>query len=148
MRRPHPRIPHDLLPWLRSILAAVLNGVAKFVALLVLVGVVLLLVGLIKGDGVPGNAVLTLDLRQSLADSSSRPPFPLVTRPVTVMDLVFALDAAGRDNRIKGVVMRLGGGVALAQAEELTAAFARFRAHGKFVIARPPRSRAPEWAII
>ena len=122
--------------WLGSIFAAVLNGVAKTVALLLLVAVVLVLVGLVRGDGVAGNSVLTLDLRQTLADSSSRPPLPLVSRPVTVMDLIFALDTAGRDNRIKGVLMRLGGGVSLAQAEELTAAFSRFRSHGKFVIAQ------------
>ena len=122
--------------WLGSIVAAVLTSVAKFVALLVLVAAVLIVIGLFKGDGIPANSVLTLDLRQTLADSSGRPALPLVTRPVTVMDLVFALDAAGRDKRIKGMVMRLGGGVPLAQAEELTAAFARFRAHSKFIIAQ------------
>src|ERR1700761_4607935 len=122
--------------WLGSIFAAVLNGAAKLVAGLVLIAVVLLLIGLVKGDGVPANSVLTLDLRQAIADSSSRPALPLVNRPITVMDLVFALDAAGRDKRIKGVVMRVGGGISLPQAEELTAAFSRFRANGKFVIAQ------------
>ncbi len=129
--------------WLRSIFAAVLNGMAKFVALLVLVGAVLIVIGLLRGDGIPANSVLTLDLRQALADSSSRPALPLVTRPVTVMDLVFALDAAGRDKRIKGLVMRLGGGVSLAEAEELTAAFSRFRGHGKFIIAQATSFEGP-----
>ena len=122
--------------WLGSIFKAVLNGVAKFVVGLLLVAAVLLVVGLIRGDGLPANSVLTLDLRSSLADSSSRPALPLVNRPLTVMDLVFALDAAGRDKRIKGVVMRVGGGISLPQAEELTAAFSRFHANGKFVIAQ------------
>ena len=127
----------SFLRWLGSIFAATLTGVAKLVALLVLVAAVLIVIGLVRGDGVPGNTVLTLDLRSSLADSSSRTAFPLVAKPVTVMDLIFALDAAGRDKRIKGVVVRLGGGgVALAQAEELTAAFNRFRSHGKFIIAQ------------
>ena len=122
--------------WLGSIFAAVLNSVAKFVAALLLVAVVLIVIGLVRGDGVPANTVLTLDLRQALADSSSRAALPLVNRPVTVMDLVFALDTAGRDPKVKGVLMRVGGGISLAQAEELTAAFSRFRSHGKFVIAQ------------
>jgi protease-4 len=125
-----------LLRWLRSILAAVLNGVAKFVAFLVLAAVVLIVIGLARGDGLPANSVLTLDLRQTIADSASRPPFPLAVRPVTMMDLIFALDAAGRDKRIKGVFMRLGAGMPLAQAEELTQALSRFKEHGKFVIAQ------------
>jgi protease-4 len=125
-----------LLRWLRSLLAAVLNGIAKFVAFVVLAGVVLIVIGLARGDGLPANSVLTLDLRQTIADSASRPPFPLAVRPVTMMDLIFALDAAGRDKRIKGVLMRLGAGMPLAQAQELTQALARFKEHGKFVIAQ------------
>ena len=125
------------LRWLQSLFAGVLAGFARFIAFLVVVGVVVLLVSLIRGDGLPGNIVLTADLRQSLADSAARPAFPLANRPVTLMDMIFALDAAGRDNRIKGLVMRLGdGGLQLSQAEELSAALARFKSHGKFVIAQ------------
>jgi protease-4 len=122
--------------WLGSIFAAALNSIARLVALLVLVAVVLVIIGLVRGDGVPGNTVLTLDMREALADSSSRPALPLMGKPLTVMDLVFALDSAGRDARVKGVLMRVGGAVSLAQAEELTAAFSRFKSHGKFVIAQ------------
>ena len=124
------------LRWLRSLFASVLNGIAKFVALLIVVFAVLLVVTLVRGDGLPDNAILTLDLRQAIPDSASRPPFPLTARPVTMMDLIFALDDAGRDKRIKGLVMRLGGDLSLAQAEELDQALARFRAHGKFIIAQ------------
>ena len=124
------------LRWLGSLFASVLNGFAKFVAFLVVVFAVLLVVTLVRGDGLPANAVLTLDLRQAIPDSASRPPFPLTARPVTMMDLIFALDDAGRDKRIKGMVMRLGGDLSLAQAEELDQALARFRGHGKFIIAQ------------
>ena len=91
--------------WLGSIFAAALNSIARLVALLVLVAVVLVIIGLVRGDGVPGNTVLTLDMRDTLADSSSRPALPLMGKPLTVMDLVFALDSAGRDARVKGVLM-------------------------------------------
>ncbi|HWC64360.1 MAG TPA: signal peptide peptidase SppA, partial [Rhizomicrobium sp.] len=92
----------------------------------------------------PSNSVLTLDLRQSIPDSANRPAFPLTARPVTLMDIIFALDSAGRDGRIKGLVMRLGdGGVALSQAEELSQAIARFKARGKFVIAQATSFQGP-----
>ena len=95
------------------------------------------MIGLVRGDGTPANTVLTLDLRQGLPDSANGPRLPLSARPLTVMDLIFTLDAAGHDARVKGVVVRLGGGgVSLAQAEEIATAFQRFRASGKFVIAQ------------
>ena len=132
-----------LLRWLRSILAAVLNGIAKFIAFLILAAAALVVISLARGDGLPGNSVLTLDLRGAIADSASRPPFPLAARPVTMMDLIFALDAAGRDARIKGVFMRLGSGMPIAQAEELTQALSRFKAKGKFVIAQTTGFQTP-----
>jgi protease IV len=124
------------LHWLRSIMAAVLNGIAKFVFLLILVFVVHLVIGLAQGDGLPSNTVLTLDLRQSVADSAAS-GLSLGGPQQTVMNLVFALDNASRDSRIKGVVMRLGNGaLSLAQAEEISTALHRFRSHKKFVIAQ------------
>jgi len=124
------------LGWLRSIMAAVLNGVAKFIFLIILIFVVLLVIGLARGDGLPGNMVLTLDLRQSVPDSAVT-GFSLSGSQQTMMNYVFALDAASRDSRVKGMVMRLGdGALSLAQAEELSASLHRFRGHGKFVIAQ------------
>ena len=131
------------LRWLRSILASVLNGVAKLVALLILVFAILIVVALVRGDGVPANTVLTMDLRGAIPDSASRPAFPLTQRPVTIMDIVFALEDAGRDRRIKGVLMRLGQGLSLAQAEELNQALTRFKTHGKFVIAQATSFESP-----
>ena len=124
------------LLWLRSILFGTLNGLAKLVLAVALVLVVLLVIGLFRGDGLPGTMVLTLDLRKAIADSAPPTPFDLGQRNPTVMDVETALDEAGRDARVKGVLMQLGSGsVSTAQAEELSAAFARFRAKGKFVVA-------------
>lgn len=126
----------SFLRWLRSILFGVLNGIAKVVLALVLILVVLLVIGLIRGDGLPGNMVLTLDLRKPIADSAAPMPFDIGKRNPTVMDVETALDEAGRDARVKGVLLQLGNGsVSTAQAEELGAAVARFRAKGKFVTA-------------
>jgi protease-4 len=133
-----------LLGWLRSIFGSVLNSIAKLIAFLVLATTLLVVISLMRGDGLPANNVLTLDLRQAIPDSANRPSFPLTARPVTLMDIVFALDDAGRDKRIKGLVMRLGDeGVSLSQAEELTQALARFKARGKFVIAQATSFEGP-----
>jgi protease IV len=123
------------LRWAGSIVAGTFNGLIKFgLAVAVLFGV-LMLIGLSKGDGLPGNMVLALDLRKPVADSSPA-DFSIGPTPVTVMDIVLGLDAAQRDDRVKGVFVRIGGGnLPIAQAEEIGAALKRFRASGKFVIA-------------
>jgi len=124
------------LRWLRSILVAVLNGIAKFAMALVLLFAILIVIGLWRGDGHPNSMVLTLDLRGAMADSTNGPELPWDVHKLTVMDVLFTLDSAGKDKRVKGAVLRLGGGeVSLAQAEELDTALARFRAKGKFVVA-------------
>lgn len=125
------------LTWIRDILLSVLNGVAKFAVFLVLIFAILLLIALVRGDGMPGNMVLALDLREPIDDSAAAPTSLLTSKRVTVMDVVLGLDAAGRDARVKGVVMRLGNGaLSTAEAQEIGAALQRFRARNKFVIAQ------------
>jgi protease-4 len=125
-----------VMTWTRSIFASVLNSIARFVAFLILLLVAMVLIALAWGDGMPGNMVLTLDLRESLADSSNGRSGALIPQPVTVMDLVLALENARSDSRVKGVVLRLGdGAISLSQAQELATGLARLRAAGKFVFA-------------
>ncbi len=123
------------LRWAGAIAAGTLNGIARFVLLLILVIAVLFVIGLAQGDGLPSNMVLALDLRQPLVDSSPV-NYSFGGRAVTVMDIVLGLDAAERDDRVKGVVMRLGSAnLPIAQAEEIGTALKKFRKSGKFVIA-------------
>ncbi|HUE65505.1 MAG TPA: signal peptide peptidase SppA [Rhizomicrobium sp.] len=125
------------LTWLRSLLVSVLNGVAKFAVFVVLVVVALLVFGLAHGDGLPGKMVLTLDLREPVEDSGAAVTSVFTSKRATVMDVVLGLDAASRDARVKGVVMKLGNGaLSTAQAEEIATAVQRFRASGKFVTAQ------------
>src|SRR6185312_3779768 len=96
---------------------------------------VLVIFGLARGDGLPGNMVLALDLRDAIADSDASPSSLLAPTRLTIMDVVLGLDAAGRDNRVKGALVRLGNGaISSAQGQESASAFRRFREHGKFVI--------------
>lgn len=125
------------LTWLRSILVSVLNGIARTAVFLALVVAALLVFGLIYGDGMPGNMVLSLDLREPIEDSSAATASLFTPKRATVMDVVLGLDAASRDARVKGVMMQLGNGaLSTAQAQEVEAAVQRFRASGKFVIAQ------------
>ncbi len=123
------------LRWAGSIVTGTLNGILKVILAFVLLFVVLALVALARGDRLPGNMVLAIDLRKTMEDSSPN-KFTFGAKPLTVMDIVLGLDAAERDGRVKGVFMRVGGGnLSIAEAEEIGAALKRFRASGKFVIA-------------
>ena len=125
------------LSWLKAVLLSVVNGLARTVMALLLVIAVLLIVGLVRGDGLPGNMVLALDLREPMDDSRAPSTGFLASRRTTVMDVVLGLDAAGRDHRVKGMVMRLGNGaLSTAEAQEVAGAIKRFRARGKFVMAQ------------
>ena len=125
------------LRWVRSIVVGTLNGVAMFALFLVLMFVALFAVGLAVGDGMPDKILLTLDLRSSLKDSAEASPLDIGEHSPTVMDIVLALDQAGRDPRVKGLFLRIGGGdLSVPRAEEIDAALKRFRATGKFVIAQ------------
>jgi protease-4 len=79
--------------------------------------------------------VLTLDLRQGLDEVAATDPlavFGLGAAP-TLTEVILALDEAGRDPRVKGLVAQLSGeGPGFAQTQELRAALAEFRAQGKF----------------
>ncbi len=125
------------LTWLRSILMAVVNGAAIAVMAIILLLALVLVWSLARGDGLPANMVLALDLRQPIDDSAAAPANILASRRATVMDVVLGLDAASRDKRVKGMVIRLGNGaLSSAEGEEIATAIQRFRASDKFVIAQ------------
>ena len=132
------------LRWTRSILVGALNGLVMFVVAVSIIAGIAALVGLAQGDGLPSRMVLTADLHGSLSDSTPQSAFNLGPRPLSIMDMVLALDHAGRDARVQGLFLRLGGSqIYVPQAEELSAAVKRFRAAGKFVIADAPGFSSP-----
>lgn len=123
-----------ILRWAGSIVAGAVNGLLKFILALILLVVVIMLIAMAQGDGLSRNMVLTLDLRREIVDSSPG-SFSLGSKPLSMMDIVLGLDAAERDNRVKGVFVRVGAGdLPIARAEEIKAALKKFRASGKFVI--------------
>jgi protease-4 len=123
------------LRWARSILVGTANGLVKLALAVAIVFGIFVVVGLVEGDGLPSKMVLTADLRPGMPDSTSH-TFTFAPQPLSVMDVVLALDRAGRDPRVKGVFLRLGrAGLSIPRAEQLASAVKRFRATGRFVVA-------------
>ena len=86
----------------------------------------------------PEAVVLSIDLDQKLVEQVDDDPVSgtLLGGDLSLRDVVNALDRGAHDHRVKGAVLRFGGdAMGMAQAQELRAAVARFRAAGKFTTA-------------
>lgn len=122
-----------------------LLGLFATVGFLLIAGIVATAVFLPRFEGlepaageVPEETVLLLDLSGGVIEQ--RPINPLARaslgRALVLREAVEALEAAGRDDRVKALVIRAGWGVpGLAQVQELRDAVADFRAQGKPVTA-------------
>jgi protease-4 len=86
----------------------------------------------------PEHVIVTLDLRDDVPEMPGGDPLSSLGlgQPQTLIELTLALEQAGRDPRVEGLVARLDeGGPGLAQAQELRTAIMRFRDQGKFAYA-------------
>lgn len=95
--------------------------------------------------GLPQNTVLAIDARGGFQDSPSAGALFGPAR-FSFIDLIFALEQAEDDPRVKGIILRTGeGGIAGAHAQELKQAFERFRAgaEGRFIIAQAGSFQGP-----
>ena len=97
-----------------------------------------------KQKGIPAEAILHINLNESILDAPSKDPmasFDIMTMQaessVTLFDALRALEAAARDERIKGIYLNFtGGGTAdVTILEELREAIKNFKAQGKWVVA-------------
>jgi protease-4 len=83
---------------------------------------------------VTDETVLVLDLRSGLIDHSAGETL-FGDNPSSVVNTVRAIDAASRDDRIKGIFVRAGfSGMAPASAEEISEALEEFKESEKFVL--------------
>ncbi|MEO3429087.1 signal peptide peptidase SppA [Pelagibius sp. CAU 1746] len=122
-----------------------LLGLFATVGFLLIAGIAATAVFLPRFDGlepaasdVPEETVLLLDLSRGLIEQ--RPVNPLARaslgHALVLREAVEALEAAGRDDRVKALVIRAGWGApGLAQVQELRDAVTEFRAQGKPVTA-------------
>ena len=91
-----------------------------------------------RAPTIVASSILSLDLTKPLAKGSAEDGVRqiLFEAEPTLRDVLDALQRAADDERIKGVVARLGGEEpATATVQELREAVAAFRAKGKFAIA-------------
>ncbi len=107
-----------------------------------LIGVPFVLISMALGAAgpapTPDRTVLQLDLRRPLSDQAPSNPLAGLGRGggVSVMSIVETLRRAERDDKIKGILVRLPeDGMEPAMADEIGQAMGRFRAAGKPIIA-------------
>jgi protease-4 len=106
-----------------------------------LIGVPIVLIAIAASatgpQATPAKAVLELDMRDPLTDQSPQNPLSGIGhRSNSVMTIVETLHRAEKDDRVKGLFIRLPeGGIEPGAADELRLAIRRFRAAGKTVVA-------------
>jgi protease-4 len=110
------------------------TSIGVLVVVLAVVGVV---VALSSREKVPDRTVLLIDFEQQALEAVPQDPLAglVLSERIIVRELVDALDAAAADDRVKGVIARIGGGHPMAMTQEFRQAVQRFRASGKPAIA-------------
>ncbi len=108
-------------------------------AVLFVIAVVVLVVRLRPSTPpLPGKIILSVDLTQGLAEGAGEAGLLRLVaggKP-SLRDFLDALEAAGADPRVKGVIARVGDDeLGLATVQQVRDAIAAFRAKGKFAIA-------------
>jgi protease-4 len=116
-----------------------LFAVIGFVTVLTVAGIMLLVGGLRPSvTALPGNILLTADLTRELPEGSSEEPLLrlLVGNKPTLRDFLDAIETAGDDPRVKGLLARVGDDEnGLAKVQEVRDAIVAFRSKGKFALA-------------
>ncbi len=118
------------------------KGLLVVVLVIVVFGVVLVGAGiLVSGMGkpsVPKRAILELDLERGIPETQPDNPFAAFggERALTLRDVVDALEMAGDDPHVVGLVARLGAApIGVAEIQEIRDAVKAFRAKKKFAVA-------------
>lgn len=126
-----------LLLTLMSLAVAALRGWTGILVLSALIAVTA--IAMVRArKRVPAGTVLEIDLDAGVVERIGSDPVALAMHrnAVTVRDFVDALQRGAEDDRITGLVVRLGnGGLDLAHAQELRDAVHSFRSAGKRAIA-------------
>jgi protease-4 len=123
---------------MRRFLIGLLAGVGVLAILLAVGAATLVWYALPRPPALPQRFVLAADWRGELAEAVAAPDLLSLelTPALTVSEVVLGLDAAARDPRVAGLVVRLDDTAhGFAVAQELRAAVGRVRAAGKFTIA-------------
>jgi protease-4 len=121
--------------------------IVRFFAIIGFLVVLLLCIGIGLGiwlwrkpssPTIAANTIITLDLSNALPDGPSDRGISQLLFPsgLSLADTLGALERAGDDPRVKGLIARIGdGGMGVGEVQELRAAIAAFRAKGKRAVA-------------
>ncbi len=123
---------------MRRLVIGFFAGVGLLTVLLIVAVIVVIIRLEPVTPALPGNMILSVDLNQGLADRPGEGGWLelIVGAKPTLRDFLDAIEAAGNDPRVKGLVARIGSDqFALAEAQQIRDAIAHFRAKGKFAIA-------------
>jgi len=117
---------------MKKLLVRVLAAIGAVVVLMALIGGI---VGAARKGFVPGKTILEIDFEQGLVEYVPDDPAAKVLgggRQPRVLDVVQALERAGDDKRVVGLVARVGSAkMGMATIQELRDAIIAFRAKGK-----------------
>lgn len=92
----------------------------------------------------PTNSVLYIDFGENVIDAPMKSPMSSIdimnmnlSEPITLREVLTAIEKAATDSSIKGICIRIDGlgTVSAANIEEMRAAIERFKESGKFVVA-------------
>jgi protease IV len=96
--------------------------------------ILLLVIAGLRGERMPSQVILELDLERGVIENVPQDPIAAILRrdDLTLRTIVDALKRAEDDDRVLGVIARVGAGtLGMAQVEEIRAAVLSFRETGK-----------------
>jgi protease IV len=123
---------------MKKVIVRLLAVIGALAILAVIIGLGILVVSLLMRPSVPGKTILEANLETGLTEYVPDDPVAqaLGSRTPVVRDLVEALEKAGDDSRVTGLVARVGAApIGLAQVQEIRDAVRKFRAKKKFAVA-------------
>jgi protease IV len=123
---------------MRRLLLGFFATVGVLTVLLVIAAAVVIIQFRPTTPPLPGKIILSIDLTQGLAEGSGEAGWRslvLGSKP-GLRDFLDAIEAAGTDPRVKGILARVGDDAfGLAEVQQIRDAITAFRAKGKFAIA-------------
>ena len=107
-------------------------------AIFILYALAIVIIVLVNKPHVPGKTIVEMDLEKPLVEYVPNDPIAqlMLKEKTTTRDVVDALERAGNDDRVAGVIARIGAvPMGIAQVQEVRNAVIRFRSKKKFAVA-------------
>jgi protease IV len=123
---------------MKRFIVLVLAIVGALAILLVIAAAAVFILSIRSKPGIPAKVVLEVNLESDLIEDVPDDPVARIMNVETrsLRDVIDALERAGNDNRVAGVIARIGNPtLGIAQVQEIRDAISAFRAKNKFAFA-------------